>query len=75
MREDKRNFVVSIQPQGHEFEGVLKIISNLKKGSEQGHLIESVWKFLIYTEIGRQFLSTLIIYLFTIKELKKKIIL
>ncbi|WP_368774897.1 hypothetical protein [Bacillus aerius] len=54
MIEDKRNFVVSIQPQGHEFEGVLKIINNLKKGSEQGHLIESVWKFLIYTEIGRQ---------------------
>ncbi|MGY4713583.1 P-loop ATPase, Sll1717 family [Bacillus amyloliquefaciens] len=59
MREDKRNFVVSIQPQGHEFEGVLKIISNLKKGSEQGHLIESVWKFLIYTEIGRQFFEYL----------------
>ncbi|ALC87378.1 hypothetical protein AM499_17330 [Bacillus sp. FJAT-22090] len=52
---DKRNFIISIQPQGHEFEGVLNILNNLKNESEQAHLIESVWKHLIYTEIAKQY--------------------
>lgn len=55
MLEDKRNFVVVIQPQGHEFEGVLSIMDQMSYSSEQGHFIESIWKFLIYTEIARQY--------------------
>lgn len=52
---DKRNFTITIQPQGHEFEGVLSILTRLISSSEQGHLIESIWKYLIYTEIARQY--------------------
>jgi Cdc6-like AAA superfamily ATPase len=52
---DKRNFTITIQPQGHEFEGVLSILTRLINTSEQGHLIESIWKYLLYTEIARQF--------------------
>lgn len=60
MSADKRNFVVSIQPQGHEFEGVLGIIVQLRNSSEQGNFIESIWKYLIYTEITRQYYDFLI---------------
>lgn len=56
---DKRNFVIPIQPQGYEFEGVLKILDNLKSDSEQGHLIESIWKYLIYTEMAKQYFEFL----------------
>lgn len=55
LSSDKRNFIVTIQPQGHEFEGVLNILNKLVNNSEQGHLIESIWKFLIYTEIAKQY--------------------
>ncbi|WP_240420307.1 P-loop ATPase, Sll1717 family [Paenibacillus periandrae] len=55
MASDKRNFVIPIQPQGHEFEGVLDILSKLINNSEQGHFIESIWKYLIYTEMARKY--------------------
>ncbi|MED2492295.1 hypothetical protein P4120_30630 [Bacillus thuringiensis] len=55
LSEDKRNFIITIQPQGHEFEGVLNILNKLLNSSEQGHLIESIWKYLIYTEIAKQY--------------------
>ncbi|MGG0667432.1 hypothetical protein ABE073_02780 [Lederbergia citrisecunda] len=53
--KDKRNFTISIQPQGHEFEGVLNILNDLASTSEKGHLIESIWKYLIYTEIAKEY--------------------
>ncbi|MEB2281100.1 hypothetical protein LAV73_14020 [Lysinibacillus xylanilyticus] len=55
LASDKRNFVITIQPQGHEFEGVLNILTKLVSNSERGHLIESIWKYLIYTEIAKQY--------------------
>lgn len=55
LSSDKRNFIVPIQPQGYEIEGILNTFSKLKKESEQGHLIESIWKYLIYTEIARHY--------------------
>lgn len=55
LSKDKRNFTVTVQPQGHESQGVLDILSRLISSSEQGHLIESIWKYLIYTEIARQY--------------------
>ncbi|WGF37756.1 hypothetical protein QBO96_18875 [Lysinibacillus capsici] len=57
---DKRNFVVVIQPFGHEFEGILHIMKQVLSNSEKGHLIESIWKYLIYTEISKQYYDSLI---------------
>lgn len=59
LSSDKRNFIIPIQPQGHEFEGILNIFTNLKNDSEQGHLIESIWKCLIYTEMAKQYFEFL----------------
>ncbi len=56
---DRRNVIIPIQPQGHEFEGVLSVLNRLINKSEQGHLIESIWKYLIYTEIARQYFEYL----------------
>lgn len=55
MTTNKRNFVIPIQPQGHEFEGVLDILGKLINNSEQGHFIESIWKYLIFTEMAKQY--------------------
>lgn len=59
LSNDKRNFIISIQPQGYEFEGVLRVLKNLESDSEQGHLIESIWKYLIYTEMAKQYFDYL----------------
>ncbi len=48
---NKKNcHVCVVKPVGYEIEGVLE---NLKKltNAERGYLIESVWKYLIYTEL------------------------
>ena len=59
LSNDKRNFIIPIQPQGHEFEGILNIFTNLRNEAEQGHLIESIWKYLIYTEMAKQYFEHL----------------
>jgi hypothetical protein len=59
LSSDKRNFIIPIQPQGYEFEGVLEILTLLKNESEEGHLIESIWKYLIYTEMAKQYFEFL----------------
>lgn len=53
--KDSRNFVVTILPQGHEFDGVLDILKTISTSSEKGHLIESIWEYLIITEIAKQY--------------------
>ncbi len=53
LRSDKRNHVCVITPVDYEFEGVLRLlVSNLSK-AESGYLTESLWKYLIYTELSR----------------------
>jgi len=50
--EDKRNHVCIIRPIDYELEGVLSLLtSNLSK-ADPGYLTESLWKFLIYTELA-----------------------
>lgn len=48
---DVRNEVVSIKPVNFEIDGLVKLISQLGGDFEKGFLIQSIWKFLIYTEI------------------------
>lgn len=59
LSKDARNFVVTIQPQGHEFDGVLDILRAIVTNSEKGHLIESIWEYLIITEIAKQYYESL----------------
>ena len=49
---DKRNHVCVIKPVDYELEGVLQLLkSNLSKANP-GYLSESLWKYLIYTELA-----------------------
>lgn len=38
---------------------MLSILNKLLSSSEQGHLIESIWKYLIYTEMAKQYFDYL----------------
>ncbi|WP_416150249.1 P-loop ATPase, Sll1717 family [Salipaludibacillus sp. HK11] len=55
LSEDKRNFVCIIQPVGHEIEGVINMLRQSIPKSEKGYLVESIWKYLIYTELAKSF--------------------
>lgn len=50
---DKRNHVCLIKPINFEFDGLISLIENSKNEFESGYLIESIWKFLILTELAR----------------------
>jgi hypothetical protein len=50
---DRRNLVVVIKPSAYELQAVVKLIAAFKEIDEQGYLIESLWKFLVYTEIAQ----------------------
>lgn len=49
---DSRNHVSIIKPIGYEVDGLVRILRTLRDRSERGYLIESLWKYLIYTELA-----------------------
>jgi hypothetical protein len=53
LSKDPRNHVCLIKPIAYELEGVLQLLSRTTEPSENGYLIESLWKFLIATELAR----------------------
>ena len=53
MRSKKGNHVTILKPIGYETHGLLRVIQRIQQRSERGFLIESLWKFLIYSEIAK----------------------
>ncbi len=49
---DKRNYVSIIKPVDYDIEGILDLLNAYKGKAEQGFLMESLWKYLIYTELS-----------------------
>ena len=50
---DTQNLVTLIKPAGYEIEGLVRLFSSYKIHDFKGYVIESLWKFMIYTEIAR----------------------
>jgi hypothetical protein len=53
MNNDQNRFVCLIKPVSFEIDGLIYLLQG-KGDFEKGYLIESIWKFLIYTEIGSE---------------------
>lgn len=53
LKEDTRNFVCLIKPINFEIDGITKLLERMPEEYEKSFLIESIWKFLIFTEIAR----------------------
>jgi hypothetical protein len=49
---DRRNYICVIKPVDYEVEGILRMLKQSISVSEKGYLVESLWKYLIYTEIA-----------------------
>lgn len=52
-RDDVRNHVSVIKPVAYELEGVLDMLRQTMARAVKGYLVESLWKFLIYSELLR----------------------
>jgi hypothetical protein len=52
LSKDKRNHVFIIKPIDYELEGVVRLLTSSLSQADPGYLIESLWKFLIYTELA-----------------------
>ena len=56
LRSDKlkagQNHVTVLKPIGYETHGLIRVLEEVRQKSERGFLIESLWKYLIYSEIA-----------------------
>ena len=51
--KDNRNHVCVIKPVSYDLDGLIDILKSIEGDAEKGFLIESIWKYLIYTEITK----------------------
>ena len=52
MRNTPGNHVTVVKPVGYETRGLIRVLESIREISERGFLIESLWKYLIYSEIA-----------------------
>lgn len=50
LAQDKRNVVCQIKPKEYELDRLLKFVKNELDAVEKGYLLESLWKFMLYSE-------------------------
>ncbi|MDW3208449.1 MAG: hypothetical protein R8N23_01180 [Reichenbachiella sp.] len=53
LSDDSRKYVCLIKPVNFEIDGITQLLKKMPEDYEKSFLIESVWKFLIYTEIAK----------------------
>ena len=59
LSRDKRNHICVIKPVGYEVSGLVRVLKAIVNKSERGYLIESLWKYLVYSELARSVHATL----------------
>ena len=50
--EDRRNVICVIKPVGYEVQGIVKLLKQFRDRDTKGYAIESLWKFLLITELA-----------------------
>jgi len=53
LRSDKRNLVCAIKPPGYELDDVVQLLGSYRDQNQKGYMVESLWKYLLFTEIAR----------------------
>jgi hypothetical protein len=50
---DPRSLVVLVKPLGYDLDGVIRLLRKYREKDTKGYLVESLWKFLLFTEMAR----------------------
>ena len=53
LSKSAENHITVLKPVGYETHGLIRVLNEIRERSERGFLIESLWKFLIYSEIAK----------------------
>ncbi len=53
LRADPRNHVCIVKPVDYELEGLMAMLTQQLAVADKGYLIESFWKFLLFTELAK----------------------
>jgi hypothetical protein len=53
LRADPRNHICIVKPVDYELAGLMAMLAQQLAVADQGYLIESFWKFLLFTELAR----------------------
>ena len=53
LRPDRRNLVCVIMPAAYELESLVKLFGSYREHDAKGFAVESLWKYLLYSEIAR----------------------
>ncbi len=59
LASDKRNLVCVIKPASYELESIIRLIKKYTERDEKGYVVESLWKFLLYTEVAKSIVTQL----------------
>ena len=60
VQRNNQNHLCVIKPIDYELEGVLRLLNLSLPESEKGFLVESLWKFLVYTELAQSVYAEII---------------
>ncbi len=60
MSKSREDHVTVIKPIGYETHGLIRVLDDVRHRSERGFLIESLWKYLIYSEIATSVLTEIV---------------
>jgi len=52
LRKNRRNLVCVIKPVAYELQGIIELLRKYKTLDSKGYVIESLWKYLLYTEMA-----------------------
>jgi len=52
LEADKRNLVCVVKPVAYELHGIVELLARYREADIKGFAIESLWKFLIYSEMA-----------------------
>ncbi|GHI47571.1 P-loop ATPase, Sll1717 family [Streptomyces albidoflavus] len=52
LRDDKRNLVCVVRPTDYDLDGLVIVLQSLGGDGDQSFLVESFWRFLLYSEIS-----------------------
>jgi hypothetical protein len=52
LRADRRNVVAIVKPVAYDLHGLIALLGRFREKAAKGFALESIWKFLLYSEIG-----------------------
>jgi len=53
LSKDRRNLVCEVSPLSYELTNLIEVAKKFEKISQGGYLFESLWKFLLYSEVAK----------------------